>query len=254
MSLITTIKLANLEIGQKPLIAAVIPGEKFLKLAKRAKKIGADLFELRIDRFNNLKPNFLVKTINELKAKTKLPIIATIRHRKETDFSKIKHYFTEEERLFLFHNLIPIVDGVDIELQAKKIISQVINFAKEKNKIVIVSYHNFQETPLNKKLESIVKEAKSSGADIAKLAVYAKNINDLARLMFFTYTCPIKPLISISLGKVGAISRIIAPIFGSCLTYAFVNEPKRYGQFELKDLVKEIKCCQSGVFPIEGRR
>jgi len=246
--------LANLEIGQKPLIAAVIPGEKFLKLAKRAKKIGADLFELRIDRFNNLKPNFLVKTINELKAKTKLPIIATIRHRKETDFSKIKHYFTEEERLFLFHNLIPIVDGVDIELQAKKIISQVINFAKEKNKIVIVSYHNFQETPLNKKLESIVKEAKSSGADIAKLAVYAKNINDLARLMFFTYTCPIKPLISISLGKVGAISRIIAPIFGSCLTYAFVNEPKRYGQFELKDLVKEIKCCQSGVFPIEGRR
>ncbi|HCJ67806.1 MAG TPA: type I 3-dehydroquinate dehydratase [Elusimicrobia bacterium] len=230
------IKLGNLEIGEKTHIVGVIPGEKFLK---EVTNTTIDILELRIDRFDNLEPNFLIETIKDLRKKTTLPLLATIRRKEETDFKPPKHILSEKERLNLFKQVIPFVDGVDIELQAKEIISPVINFAKGKKKTLIISYHNFKETPGNEKLGIIVKEAKRKGADIVKIATYAKNIDDVARLMCFTYQCSQKPLVSISLGKIGSISRIIGSVFGSCLTYAFLDESKN-GQLSIKELVDTI--------------
>ncbi len=227
------VKLGNLEIGEKTRIVGVIPGEKILQ---GTISTDIDILELRIDRFHNLRPDFLIREIKDLKKKTNLPLLATIRRKEETDFKSPEHIFSEEERLNLFKRIIPFVDGIDIELQAKKIISPVINFAKEKRKTVIVSYHNFQETPRNEKLITIVKEAKGKGADIVKIAVYARRNDDLARLMCFTYQCRQKPLATISLGKIGSISRIIGSIFTSCLTYAFLAQHKN-GQLSVKELV-----------------
>jgi len=248
------VKLGNLEIGKKIRIIGVIPGEKFISqairlqgfLLKTRKKIGVDIFELRIDRFDNLQPNFLITTIKNLKKKTKLPLLATIRRNEETNFRPPKHNLSEEKRFHLFQQIIPYVDGIDIELQAKEIISRVVNLAKKrgahpKKKTVIVSYHNFKETPGNNKLNQIVKQAKKYHADIVKLTLYAKNFDDVARLMCFTYQCPYKPLVSISLGRIGNISRIIGSFFGSCLTYGFISASNKEEQTTLMDLIQEIK-------------
>lgn len=232
-------------------IVGVIPGEKFIPEAIRLqnsiflKNLKVDIFELRIDRFDKIKPDVLIPTIKNLRRKLRIPLLATIRWKEEADSLPIKHNLTEKERLNLFKNIIPYVDAIDIELQAKEIISPVINFAKGGNhlrkKTVIVSYHNFKETPENSKLNQIVRKAKEYHADIIKLALYAKNIDDVVRLMCFIYNCPDKSLAAISLGKIGNLSRIIAPFFGSCLTYGFVGNAEKNGQITIADLIQKIE-------------
>lgn len=235
------VKLGNLKIGEKTHIVGVIPGEEFLKNLQSSFISDVDILELRIDRFDNLEPNLLIETIKNLSHQIRRPLLATIRREEENDFKSIKHQLSEKQRLNLFKQIIPFVDGIDIELQAKEIIRKVINFAKKRKKTIIISYHNYKETPENKKLELLVREAKAKGADIIKIATYAKDIDDVARLMCFTYQCPQKPLASIPLGKIGTVSRIIGSVFGSCLTYGFIGGEKKYGQLSLNNLIKEVK-------------
>ena len=61
------------------------------------------------------------------------------------------------------------------------------------------------------------------------------------RLMTFAYSCTYQPLVSISLGRAGTVSRILAPLFGSCLTYAYVDSPVAPGQLNVSQLREELK-------------
>jgi 3-dehydroquinate dehydratase-1 len=85
-----------------------------------------------------------------------------------------------------------------------------------------------------------VKKAKSQGADIIKIAAMARDAEDVARLMCFT-AARSENMVSIAMGEHGAISRIIAPLFGSLFTYAFVDKAVAPGQIPLEELVKELK-------------
>jgi 3-dehydroquinate dehydratase-1 len=227
-------KLNSFKTGQEPALVAVIWGENLKELGAKAKKEGADILELRLDKFKQLNQSLLQKSIIEIK-KLGLPLIATVRRIDEGGEREIK----EEKRLRLLQSIFPYVDAIDIELRSSSIINEVVSLGQELEKTMIVSYHNLKETPAEKELYKIAEKARGLGADIVKIATFAKEADDIARLMNFTYHSPIKPIASISMGAIGTISRIIAPLFGSCFGYAYLHESAASGQLSVSALRSE---------------
>ena len=184
---------------------------------------GADILEIRVDCFPDEFERIL-EYVKKVHDSSGFPIIGTIR---ETDMNSKK-------RLSMFKRIIPFVDAVDIEVHAE-IKNEIIDYACEK--IVIISEHDFKETPSDDRLACIVENAKNSGADIVKIAAMANCKEDVIRLLKFTEERD-ENLVTISMGDIGRVSRIVAPLFGSLYTYAFVKNEVAPAQISLDETAR----------------
>jgi 3-dehydroquinate dehydratase-1 len=214
----------------RSVIAAI--GENPILSAKKAKAFGADILELRIDLLSE-KPQGVLEELKKLG----LPVIITNRMKDQGG----SWQGSEEERIRELLLLLPLADAVDIELCARDRDS-VVNTARNAGKTVIISTHDFQKTPDNKVMECIIRESLEAGADIAKLAVMPESLSDVLRLLDATLHAK-GPVCTISMGATGKHSRIIAPVYGSVMTYGYVDIPTAPGQLridELKNLLKMI--------------
>jgi 3-dehydroquinate dehydratase type I len=90
-------------------------------------------------------------------------------------------------------------------------------------------------------LDNIFLKGKSLGADIIKIAVVANNNDDLTRLVTFTLKHRSEGLITMAMGDIGLPSRVINPIFGSLITYGYVNKPSAPGQLSIRELMDIFK-------------
>lgn len=104
---------------------------------------------------------------------------------------------------------------------------------------MIMSFHDFGGTPSSDDLVEKLAEAARQGADIAKVAVMPKSARDVLALLQATCTAderlPI-PVITMSMGGLGAISRLGGWIFGSALTFAVGVSSSAPGQIDVDDL------------------
>ena len=104
---------------------------------------------------------------------------------------------------------------------------------------MIMSYHNFQMTPDAATLDSKFVAAERLGADVAKVAVMPKTEQDVLTLLAATDTARQKvgvPLISMSMGGVGSLSRIMGWVYGSAATFAVGKSSSAPGQIAIEDL------------------
>lgn len=105
---------------------------------------------------------------------------------------------------------------------------------------VIASHHDFDCTPDADILKILIDQMYQGGADIAKLAVMPQNRKDVLRLLEITADIkekyPDRPLITMSMGKTGAISRISGEFFGSCMTFGSVAHASAPGQLPYEKL------------------
>ena len=226
--------IGKLRLGSTPRIAAVILDGKDKKSISKAKRDGADLLELRIDCFKKRDALYIQKTIKDIKT-ANLPVIATIRSKAEGG----KVAISDNDRLGLFETILPFVDAVDIELSSSKILKDIINQAHRFNKKVLVSYHNFKNTPEQKQLEAIIKNSKKAGSDIVKIATFARNKKDIIRLASLTVSH--ENIITIAMGRLGVVSRLLLPMLGSLVTYSSVTKSSAPGQMPLKTAAKLLK-------------
>ncbi|MGN0363823.1 MAG: type I 3-dehydroquinate dehydratase [Bilifractor sp.] len=134
------------------------------------------------------------------------------------------------------------VEGMNPEVNAGILISRI----RELGMPVIASYHNFSRTPKKADLELIFQRLEQTGADILKVAVMPKKPKDVMRLMNVTaqvhadLPCPV---ITMSMGDMGKISRISGHITGSAVTFGTCGEASAPGQMpvtELKKLLAEF--------------
>jgi 3-dehydroquinate dehydratase-1 len=225
--------LGGIEIGKAPRIAAVIVEGGERAAAGKTVLAATDLFELRADTFKDTSAEAIKKALIRLKG-LKKPVLLTIRSRKEGGVYAIP----DRRRAELFESLIPLADAVDIELGSSEILKNVVNFAKSHKKKVIVSCHNFKSTPGDKKLHDIVAKARAAGADIVKIAAYARVPGDLKRLAWLLKDY--NDLIVIAMGEYGAASRVFFPMLGSLLTYGSVTAGTAPGQMPVKEIKKEF--------------
>jgi 3-dehydroquinate dehydratase I len=168
----------------------------------------ADFTEIRIDQLQ-LEENQL-EALFAMKKNT----IATCR----------PGLFSDEKRMDLLK--LAVISGagyIDIEFEAPESYrTELVNFAHEKKAIVIISYHNFQQTPERQELENIIVQSEKMGADKIKIATLANSTTDNARILslYESHT----NLIAFCMGKTGMITRLAAPLLGAEFTFASLSK------------------------------
>ena len=198
------------------------------------KNLGVGLLELRADLFKKLDPVYCLAQIKHRK-NLKIPLLLTVRNQKNEGAFKT---FSDEKKWQIVSSALPHVDIVDIELSSP-LLRKVVSLAHEHHKRVIISSHFLQDTP--KDLGLIFKRSLSLKADIVKIAAKAQSFDDVMTMLTFTRRHHQHPLITMSLGPLGAISRLILPGAGSMYSYAFLKKPTASGQVDVVTLKAHLK-------------
>lgn len=129
---------------------------------------------------------------------------------------------------------------MDLELKHDQdTLKNLISLAKKENIKIIMSNHNFEKTDSKEEIVHRLSLMEKLGADIAKIATMPNNSTDVLKLLEATDEAKSAlsiPLITMSMGDIGKISRVSGEIFGSCLTFGTVGQSSAPGQIESKQL------------------
>jgi 3-dehydroquinate dehydratase-1 len=223
-------------LGNAPVIVGVL-STLSVRDATRARDQGAAAIELRIDLLNE--GDRTLEKLEGFVPQLEVPIILTNRRKEEGGaFSG-----TESERIALLSSILDTVnvDAVDIELSSPPNEKQmVVEKANSLHVPVIFSFHDFNGMPPRSELEEIITRMYDEGASIAKIAVTPPTFGDALLLLELTYTLTQagKVITTIGMGPVGKHLRVIAPLYGSALTYGYIEgeEAVAPGQFSVKEL------------------
>ncbi len=186
------------------------------------------LVELRIDYIRNIDEN---KLKNLLEKTVKKSIITCRPKSLCGNFEG-----SEEERINLLKKTAEFnADFIDIEIEAGK--EKILELIKNKKKTkIIVSYHNLNETPILGELQKKYEEIKKLFPDLIKIVTNANSIND--NFTIFELLKGKNDLIAFCMGIRGQISRVLAPKYGSRMTFASLKEGKESasGQISIEEM------------------
>lgn len=247
-----TIRIREIEIGAgMPKICVPVTGvtvSEILEQTAQAVEKQPDLLEWRADFFESLtEPEKVHEMAGKMRDILKnIPMIFTVRTSREGGNCHI----STEDYISLLSQAAenPEIDLIDVELyrdvpQMKVLIARL----KEKGKKVIASNHHFDRTPVRTTMERILAEMDDSGADIRKLAVMPGSPENVLDLLYATSHANWSgkaPVITMSMGSLGSLSRISGQIFGSAVTFGTVGEASAPGQLaidELRIIMKILK-------------
>ena len=104
---------------------------------------------------------------------------------------------------------------------------------------LVMSFHDFRATPPLTDLQEKFALAEQLGGDIAKVAVMPRDVEDVLTLLSATLqasrTLSI-PVISMSMGGAGAVTRLAGGLFGSALSFAVGQQASAPGQWPIEEL------------------
>lgn len=227
------LKIGDVQLGKLPRVVLGVIGES--PVVAQAAGEGVDILEVRVDLFGGqLTQASVVDEVKVLK-RHEMPLIGTIRGKGEVR-GKVK--LSDAERAALYQKISPLVDAIDIDLSAT-ILKSVVAAARRNKNTVILSHHDFDGTPSESRLKQIVGKASKLGADIIKIATLAKNESDVLRLLQFTAAHRPKNLVTIAMGNIGTVSRLMFPLAGSLMTYTSVALSD--GQIDAKRLIEDLR-------------
>lgn len=127
---------------------------------------------------------------------------------------------------------------IDIEFETEESVkTELIGLCEVYGVKRIHSYHNFKETPGPEFLEEIIEgEYKKYNPSIIKIATYVNSERDNITLLSLLRQSI--PLAVIGMGEKGKKTRVLAPLFGSKITFAGIERnysaPGQCDYFELK--------------------
>ena len=104
---------------------------------------------------------------------------------------------------------------------------------------LILSFHDFSKTPAVEFLNERFAQAERLGADIAKVAVMPRAMDDILVLLAATLQSSRKlgiPVVSMAMGGQGALTRVGGWAFGSAMTFAAGENRSAPGQMPIEDV------------------
>ncbi len=249
---IKTVTCRGVTLGEgKPKICIPIVGTtqaEILSQAAAIRSLPADIVEWRCDWYAEVtSPEVMTATLRLLRAALgPLPLLLTFRTSVEGGQAAI----TPEDYIDLLQLGIAsgCVDLVDMELRmGKAVFDAILPQAHSAGVAVIASNHDFNKTPPHQTLVDRLQRMEDYGADVAKIAVMPQSPADVLTLLSATLSARAQlqvPLITMSMGSLGAISRLSGQIFGSAMTFGAAEQASAPGQIdaarlaELLDLLK----------------
>ena len=238
-----SLKIRNMELGTgKPKICVPLTGsdqEQLQAEAEAAMKKSIDLVEWRGDCFCR------VHDLTEMEQTAKIlrqqmgdcPILFTCRTEDGRFSISIRDYIELNKRMIA----TGCIDLVDVELfMGDMVCRELVEYAHAHHVAVVISNHEFEQTPDVDVMVRRLQSMRYLGADVPKIAVMPKNNRDVLKLLQATDTfnqwfgdCPI---ITMSMGKMGVISRLCGETFGSALTFATVGKASAPGQISVDEV------------------
>jgi 3-dehydroquinate dehydratase-1 len=230
--------------GKLPLICTPLVGRTLEQLQAELAVVlpkQPDVLEWRVDFFNTIGDSAaVIAAASAIKqAAGHIPLLFT---RRSTLEGGEAIPLTEEQVIALYTALCQSrqIDLIDYEMANEPAhVAQVKQAANANGITLILSFHNFSCTPALDTLLAKFVQAEQLGADVAKVAVMPKDMGDVLRLLTATQQASQQlqiPLISMSMGPLGAVSRLIGGVFGSSLSFAVGAASSAPGQVPIEDL------------------
>ncbi|HAQ41108.1 MAG TPA: type I 3-dehydroquinate dehydratase [Clostridiales bacterium] len=225
----------------KPKICVPITGtseNQILKDIEDLKSADYDLIELRIDYYEHVENlNMVGKLLEQIRKSCDKAVLFTCRSMEEGGIYKMteKNYFA----LNRFAVESGLIDLIDIELfRSEEKIKDITVSAKQHGVKVLMSNHELSKTPSKDEIVDRLIKMQEYGADITKIAVMPNCEEDVLTLMASALKMKKekadRPFIAISMGSLGAATRLTGELLGSCLTFAALNKPSAPGQINVK--------------------
>ena len=154
------------------------------------------------------------------------------------------------EELLLEAASTGVPDFIDMEFALTASLPMLMSTIRSRGIRVISSFHDFTSTPPVGKMTRKFKDMFAAGADIAKIAVMPRSFSDVCDLLKASRMAhesqPDRAVIAISMGELGALSRLSGEITGSCLTFVTDGSASAPGQMryeKVKRALTEIHAC-----------
>jgi len=208
----------------------------------------ADLAEFRIDLLSFASDTKQVIALgHELKKILgNKPMITTIRTKNEGGQLEISD--ADYGKSYQAYLKNPFMDWLDVEMfRDQKVVSEIVQKAHQKKVLVVMSNHDFQKTPSQDEIEKRLLKQDQMGADILKIAVMPKSKQDVFTLMNATLKVSqqtTKPLLTMSMGQLGTISRVATANMGGSYSFGMIGEASAPGQIDVTKLKQILKTVQ----------
>jgi 3-dehydroquinate dehydratase-1 len=221
------VAIATIRLGRRPAVVAA-GGEADLDALVAAD--AADLLELRADLFAAPSPDVVRAALGRLRTTGK-PVLLTARAGNEGGRA-----MAEDLRAELYRAGLPLADAIDLEIASAALAAELIPRARSAGRAVILSVHDFTATPAAGALHTLVARARSLGADLPKLATHAATLDDLHTLLEVTLAARAEGIVTLGMGPLGPLSRLVLPAAGSLLTYGAAGTGTAPGQLPVGEL------------------
>ena len=232
--------------GRPKTILPIVEGTEaaILEKAVQFSTLCADCVEWRVDLFESAKD---LGVIAHCAAKLRVALkdkLLLITFRTKAEGGNVS--LTHEEYLRYIRTVLDTdcADLIDIEFfTAGTDLAGLIEDAHTAGAKVVCSSHDFRKTPPQAELVSRMVQMQQAGADLPKLAVMPQSRTDVLELLAATAEMaehhPETPVITMSMGALGAVSRLAGETFGSAMTFANPGQASAPGQVSL-DIVNEV--------------
>lgn len=229
--------------------------EEVLQQLKSVVEMEPDIIEWRGDFFETDNNEGYLNVLKQMKdVNENIPVIFTIRTDSEGGNKKIGWNEYCDLCLFIAEKGKEFnVEFVDVEVFKDDKANELINSLHEKGMNVIGSNHHFDKTPDKEEMVKILSTIEKSGADVCKLAVMPRDKKDVEVLIEASKETDEKikaPIITMSMGELGAITRVIPKITKTSVTFAAgvsASAPGQPGIKVVRKLLQENKHC-----PLQG--
>ncbi|MCR5430560.1 MAG: type I 3-dehydroquinate dehydratase [Eubacterium sp.] len=241
--------------SDKPLICVSVTGSNLAEIKEQAKvikRLNPDIVEWRADCLkieNEEKDTFEIayalKCVH--KALRSYPLIFTFRSKEEggcrhVNFEKYKEYYHYISLEALKNN----VELVDIEMYGKRGVPGLDSLIEEMHDMdlkIIGSFHDFKKTPKRNEILDILKDMEENGADVCKIATMPKHKGDVFSIYNASQDADKElknPIIAISMGELGAITRVALTQTQSVLTFASMHEDETFEGELRKECIEQM--------------
>jgi 3-dehydroquinate dehydratase-1 len=219
--------------------------EQLVQEIKEVKLLKPNIVEWRVDVYEHVDQ---IEAVQEMITKLRMALsdellLFTFRSHKEGGNKEVTvHYYVE---LLQAAIMTKKIDLVDVELfTGEKDVKELVKTAEANDVYVIMSNHDFEKTPPKEEIITRLCKMQELGAHIPKMAVMPNSVEDVITLLDATNTMKMdyadRPIITMSMGGIGLISRLAGECFGSSATFGAGSQVSAPGQIPVSELRRAL--------------
>lgn len=240
------VRWGRLTLGAgRPVVCAPVMGRDeraIAAFARSAASSGAEVIELRADSLCAMptaaQAASMVRAVRGAAPDT--PLLFTLRTARDGGAGLPEAAAYEALLCGMMAQTDALPDALDCELSVgEEAFSRIARCAHGAGVSVVGSSHDFAKTPESAEIVRRLTDMERLGADVCKIAVMPGTRADVLTLMQAAMEADEAlraPLIAISMGPLGAITRVGGELMGSCLTFGAVGQTSAPGQMDARAL------------------